>query len=314
MSKKPFIFILAVMLMSNCYLSAKIRLLTFHYNNPKLIEIQHTLFQKFMQNSYELIVFNDAKDPLIAVEIAETCKKYGLQCVRYKQQWHAKEPLNYQIAEWLKDPNIIDIHQFISPLPEDIGQHPAVRHCHVIKYAVEKFGYKHNDIVVLVDGDAFPIKPLNIRSLLVKHPIIGLEKTKTYPDAGADYLWVVFIAFQPKLLPNIKDLKFDISVINNKIYDTGSSTYHYLNNNPKVKYKKYQGIVASDLALKPVSTLLEEGFSNAAIELIKKNDWPPVEFHLNGCLFHCSNSSRYLNEYERKEANIMNFVNTLLEE
>lgn len=310
MKIKFFAFFFILMIVFNNNISAKIRLLTFHYNKPEFITLQHKMFKKFMLDSYELIVFNDAKDPLLATIIENKCKKHGIQCIRYEQEWHLVEPLNYQIAEWLQDFRITNIHKFISSDPSDIAQQPSVRHCHVIKYALENFGYNHNDIIALVDGDAFPIKPLSIRSLLYDYDIIGLHKGY----AGIDYLWVVFVAFDAQTLPNINELTFDIAVINDIIHDTGSYTYHYLNNNPNVKFKKYIGQVGSDLALKPTETLLEEGFTHAEIQLIKKNDWPPVEFHLDKCLFHFSTSSFNFPGYEQKEINLKKFIGKVLKE
>ena len=68
--------------------SAKVRFLTFHYNHPEFIEIQYQTFQKFMMDDYELIVFNDAKDPKFEIAIRETCEKYGIPCIRFQQEWH----------------------------------------------------------------------------------------------------------------------------------------------------------------------------------------------------------------------------------
>ncbi len=308
--KHKFFMFIVMLVVINSPLSAKVRFLTFHYNKPQYIEIQYKMFKKFMRNDYELIVFNDAKDPILSTAIKENCAKYGIKCVRYKQKWHPDESLNYEIAEWIKNPSLTNIHAFISPQPSDIGQQPSVRHCHVIQYALENYGYKHNDIVALVDGDAFPIRPLNIRTLLKKHDIIGIRKE--YADI--DYLWVVFVAFNPRTMPYVKELKFDIAVVNNILHDTGSYTYHFLNNHPDVNCKKYEGQVGSTLALHSEQALLDKGFTPIEIELIKKDDYPPTEFHLNKRLFHFNTSSFNFAGYEQKEAHVQEFIEKILQE
>ena len=56
-----------------------------------------------------------------------------------------------------------------------IRENPSVRHFHVIDYALEHYGYDHDDIIVIMDGDNFLIKPLSIRELLGRNDIIGFK-------------------------------------------------------------------------------------------------------------------------------------------
>lgn len=289
-------------------LYGKVRFLTFQYNKPELIKIQYLMLKKFIKDDFELIVFNDANDPVFSEEIQNICKINGIKCVNYPQDLHLTHRLNDQIAEWLKDPSINNIHAFISPEPSDIGKQPSVRHCHVIDYALRKFGYNHDDIVVLIDGDAFPIRKMSVRSLLKKHQIVGIQKS----CANINYLWVVFTAFKPKALPNLKDFKFDIALVKGIIHDTGSSTYFYLKNNRKIKFLKIPGVTGSTLIGNSEEKLLEEGYTAAEVRLIKKNDLPPVEFHLGKKLFHFSTSSFNLDGHIKKEENFKEFCDEIL--
>lgn len=289
--------------------SAKVRFLTFHYDKPEFIDIQYKTFKKFMLDDYELIVFNDAKDPAIEKSIQETCDKYGIQCIRFNQEWHEEAPLNYKIAEWLKDPKIFNPHTFISPNPRDIGKQPSVRHCHVIKYAMENFGYNHDDIVGLVDGDAFPIRPLSVRSLLSDCDIAGIRKNY-YP---IEYLWVVFMVFDMRSFPNKKDLIFDLAVVDNMIHDTGSNLYHFLLDNPHIRCKKYDGLTGNNFPDKSVDALLSAGFSEPEIDLIQKeNTKIPVEFHLDKRLLHFSTSSFNFSGHVEKLALVKDFAEKIL--
>lgn len=293
---------------------AKVRYLTFHYNKPEFIEYQYKTLKKFMLDDYELIVFNDARDPEYEKSIRETCEKFGIQSVRYQQEWHEEEPLNYKIAEWLKDPNIKNIHSFISTHPHDIAKQPSVRHCHVIKYALEHFGYNHNDIVGLIDGDAFPIRPLSCRSLVSDCDIAGIQK-RPGNSSEIDYLWVVFIIFDMRTMPKKEELNFDIALINNMIHDTGSETYHFLLNNPNIRCKKFKGIMSDHFNDVSRDSMINEGFTTPEINLIKNNSTNyPFELHLDKHLFHFLSSSFNVPGYLEKEILVKEFVEAILAE
>ena len=305
---KFFVGFLFMLLIMSEHVSAKVRFLTFHYNKPEFIEIQHKTFKKFMTDDYELIVFNDAKDPAIEKEIQQTCDKYGIQCVRFKQEWHEEAPLNDKIAAWVKNPKIYNPHTFISHSPKDIGQQASVRHCHVIRYAMENYGYNHDDIVGLIDGDAFLIKPLSARALLKDYDIAGIEKEY----GSLNYFWVVFIVMDMRTFPNKKDLTFDMAVVNNFIHDTGSDLYHLLLNNPKIRYKKYRGVTRNDFPNKDDETLHNSGFNDLEIVLLKKeNAELPLEFHLEKKVMHFSSSSYNLAGHGDKLTLVKEFVDKI---
>lgn len=127
---------------------------------------------------------------------------------------------------------------------EYISRTGSLRHSHAIQYALDHFGYEHDDIVALLDGDIFAIKPIDLRELLEGYDVIGSHKVDWnvwyYNDPyWEDYLWVTFIAFDPRTIPNKKDFHFMPDFINNRLHDTGSHSYFYLKNNPDVAVKKF---------------------------------------------------------------------------
>ncbi len=286
--------------------TAAIRLLTFHVNRPDFIEIQHKTFNKFMQDEYELIVFNDAKTPELEAQIREVCEKCGILCIRYEQEWHQLDPLNDRIRQWLIDPKITSSLSFLG----DPSIQPSVRHCHVIQYALDHFGYDHDDIVALVDGDLFPIRPIYLRELLSDCSMVGAQRVM----GDIDYFWVIFTAFNPKLMPNKYDLKFNTSVIHNTLHDSGSETYHYLKNNPSVLAHKWTG--HSSIAFEGLSTfeLQLHGFNDSEIRLTRNLQVPvPVEFHLDHRFLHFCASSFHYEGYEEKLRWVQKFLDEILE-
>ena len=293
-------------------IEAKVRLLTFHYNLPELLEIQIKTLNNFVQDDFELIVFNDAEDLKIAQKIKETCDKYNILCIRYEQEWHLTDPLNDKFQAWTKDPNIY------SHISNFRLNHGSLRHSHVLQYALDHFGYDHDDIVGVIDGDCFPIRPLSLRTLLGDYHIAGIRKY-VFEDKF-DYLWVVFTIFNPNTIPHKEDLNFNIDLINNKVHDTGSHTYHFLKDHPEVKCLKFPGEQSFGFYSWNARELKKYGFNSAEISLIKDLDslknfpWPiTVEFHVNNHFMHLGNSSSlYIPGQQEKLKCVHRFVLNIL--
>jgi hypothetical protein len=236
--KLLFSFCLFVLVFTSLF--SKVRLLTFHYNEPEFIQLQYLSFTKFIEDEFELIVFNDGNTPERERAIREMCEKYGIQCVRYEQNWHKTDPYNQRFLKWTLDPSYINSPCLRGKKSiENIATMPSIRHAHVIQYALENYGYNHDDIVVILDGDIFSIRPISLKQLLDGYDIVASHKDDgDYRPKAVDYLWVTFIAFDPRTIPNKDDFHFFPDFINGHVQDTGSHSYNYLLNNPDVVVKK----------------------------------------------------------------------------
>lgn len=250
------IFFLATLLCAPAF--AKVRILTFHCNNPDFVELQYKGLSKFLLDDFELIVFNDAKTEEMADEIEEACQNNQIQCIRFRPEWHLTDPLNTYLKQRLEDPSTIGWWGWNSSTSiEELANHPSIRHSHVIQYALDHFGYDHDDIIVIMDGDNFLLKPFSIRELLSNKDIVGfhqrgdelakqrLQGVMTAPKGG-EMLWVVFIAFDPRKLPDVRDVRFHVDVISghtqlspNTVSDTGAAVYKYLKNHPDLQIEAY---------------------------------------------------------------------------
>ena len=293
-------------------LSAKVRILTFHCNTPDFIEMQYKTLQKFLVEDFELIVFNDAYSAKDEQEIREMCERYGVQCVRFQQEWHISDPLNdYLIAE-NKKPTLHEnvFAHFFYP-PKHIYDAPSVRHCHVIQYALDHFGYDHDDIVVIMDGDAFFTRRVSLRRWLEPYDIVGINKS--IPALNIEHFWVIFTAFDPRKVPDVRALKFHIDVINGCMNDTGAHTYHYLKNHPTVKAALCLGQTTWDLW--EGVNLEEEGFNEHEAWLINNLPWPhTVEFHMNNNILHYRGVSFGLEGAAEKKEYVKKFLRIRLGE
>jgi diphthamide synthase (EF-2-diphthine--ammonia ligase) len=88
-------------------LHAKVRILTFHYNQADFIEMQYKTLSKFLKDDFELIVFNDARTEKNKKWIERVCDQYQIKCVRYEPQWHLTNPLNAYLKMRLEEPSTI---------------------------------------------------------------------------------------------------------------------------------------------------------------------------------------------------------------
>jgi hypothetical protein len=251
-------FVLAVL--CNVSLCAKVRILAFHYNQADFIELQYKTFSRFLAEDFEMIVFNDAATVSNKEQIEKVCGQYGITCVRFEPAWHFTDPLNTYLHMRMQDPAVIGNWGWSASTPiEEIAQHPSIRHCHVIQYALENYGYDHDDIVVLMDGDNFLVKHLSVAALLKSSDIVALSRwgidsfgdyrkqsIAELPKDLPHYPWVVFVAFNPRKIPSPRELKFDADVVNshpgfneNSIGDTGSACYKYLKKYPATKLREF---------------------------------------------------------------------------
>ena len=266
-------------------LSAAIRILTFHCNHAEFLEYQCLALEKFLLDDYELFVFNDGFNEKEHNAIQAVCERYHVKNVTYEQSWHETNPLNEQIRAALSTPPLgNDFFRFSTrdgyPDIQKIYENVSVRHSHLIQYALDHYGYDHEDIVVIMDGDVFPIQPIHIRALLTDVPIVGIDSE--FRDKH--YLWVPFIAFDPKRLPHLKDLRFHIDLIDGIVCDTGSHSDQYLKNNPEVSYRLYPRRSSSDFFPYDALTFFQFGLTPLAKSSIH---WPTsMEFYLDYHLIH----------------------------
>jgi len=290
-----------------------VRILTFHCNRPDFLKMQHWTLEKFLEDEYELIVFNDARETELEEAISATCETYGIKCVRFEQEWHISSRINQMFIDQLHHPDLIHSN---FPLDfeknvEGLSRHNSFRHCHVIQYALDNYGYDHDDIVVILDGDMFPVRPVNIRSLLKNHDIAA--STRYYKKEGIDYPWVTFIAMNMPMLPNKDDLQFHADRIGQYFHDSGANSYHYLKNNPSVLVMKLSVFDTSTYKPGIGRHLLARNFNLKDINFMKRLSRKNfVQFQVNNTFLHYGASSFESKNQESKSKVVMSYLNSKL--
>ena len=82
--------IIALMLFTSLNIYAHVLIFTHAYNRPDFIEIQHKIFQAFLEDDYEFVVFSDAPDENMARQIKQMCDKYNIECIRIPPEIHTR--------------------------------------------------------------------------------------------------------------------------------------------------------------------------------------------------------------------------------
>ena len=239
---KAFSRVVLIFLCSVVYqqCEAKILIIVPVYNRPDFIEMQHKTFKKFLQEDYELMMFNDANDPVMKKTIEATCRRLGITCVRVPQELHNVDP---------------NCHKFSA----------SYRHGEVMQFAFENYGFYHDDIVMLIDSDVFLIREFSVRNYLGDCDLFGVFQNCLVPQ-------LCFLNM-PKL-ENPQELNFraDIAPWNGCLLDAGTLTDRYLlSHRPKWRdLNPTQSILNNflDRDIDITSQLLAKGFSGKEINLI----------------------------------------------
>ena len=320
-----------------CEAFGAVRILTFHYNHAEFIELQYKTLKKFLADDFELIVFNDAATIENERLIKDVCDLCEIKCIRFEPEWHFLDPLNIYLKTRYEEPSILNsLWEWADFSSIDvIAQHASVRHCHVIQYALDHYGYDHDDIVVIMDGDNFLVRPMSIRQLLGSNDIVGMSRQEdhqailrkqslTSPQLDKDHAWlpsVIFIAFNPSKLPNPRELQFHVDVINNHpnfpdntIGDSGAAAYKYIAKYPQLKIKELCWIYSETFRLNfTVEQLKEMGFSNRFVKFIEDISPHHIQLFAFEHFMHFGSVSFYLNRTKKFDI-FYEFINDLLKE
>ncbi len=300
---------------------AKVRIFTFHYNCPEFVEYQYATFKKFLLDDYEWIVISDAPDAEQEQAIREVCEKYSVQCARYEQDWHYTDPVTDWICANVDTAKKNSWFQF--PMKNGgldrvaVSQQCSVRHSHLIQYALENFGYAHNDLVVIMDADVFPIKPTSIRNLLTDVLVAGVDHLDPgSPSEGPycyHYLCPPFIVFDPTKLPDVKQLKFHVGFLDGMLFDTGSQSQAYLERHPEVPVRLYPRRTGADFSPWDTAAFKHHGLAYLGLT---KLPWPTsFEFYVDSHFVHFTRGSEPRNDQKSNRLNIMRtFMASVLED
>ncbi|HLB41192.1 MAG TPA: hypothetical protein VJJ83_05355 [Candidatus Babeliales bacterium] len=240
MSQFQQFLIAACLLISQSSSLAKILIITPVYNRPDFIEMQDRTFKRFLKDEYIFRVFNDASDPKMQQQIEQTCANLGIECTRMPQELHNVDPMCKKAPA-------------------------SFRHGEVVQYAFETVGFKHDDIVMLIDSDIFLIHDFSVRQFFQDYDLYTVFNFTVLPQLAF---------FNMPKLPHPEKLNFHAGYQNNNLTDVGHRTIEYTRAYPELKLKISNllwGLERMNLNEKADLTpqLAQRGFTVDEINLIK---------------------------------------------
>jgi hypothetical protein len=188
------------------------------FNRPDFIELQHRLFERFLEDDYEFCIVSDADTVERRSAIRETCDRLGIRCHQVPQEIHDRPYLHRS--------------------PGDNYNNPNVRHCNSVQWAWDSFLSHHDGPVMVIDSDMFLIRPFSIERTLEHRHLAGVYwgTQDTVTGEGKSYLWLALILFNNPRLPERETICFNCGVLphTSAICDSGGWTNLYLDEHREV--------------------------------------------------------------------------------
>jgi len=294
-----------------------IRIISVHINEPRFIKYQKKLLDKFMEEDFEFIIFDDSQN-------------------RYNQ---IAKKVNSQIEDITNEIILICDELDIKRIPIPISVHDSPETVHLnrshriddpagwcsnsIQFAVNycRDNFKEESEVVLnIDSDMFPISKLNISKFMDGNPLAGVPQQRTSNGITVNYIWNGIFCFVPS---SIEWNLFNWDLINNKQNpslncDVGGEMSKYIEKNPNYKKIMHLPSMQWNLSMDKVLDFISP--DNKILEFInndprndKKN--PFSEIYHPGFLHYRAggNWDSYV-EHERRKEILFNSIEKLIEE
>ncbi len=270
-------------------LYSKVLIITHNFNAPTFVGLQKRTFDRFVQDEYEYVVFNDANNEPMARQIQAACDEYGVHCIRVPQQIHTRPYLPRQ--------------------PRDPLQRPNIRHANCVQYSMDRLGFDFDGIVMLIDSDMLLIRPLNFEKHMADKHIVAFLK-----GAGPNvaYICPALAIFNMPHLPEPHTMNFNCGMADGASVDSGGWTHYYLKKyRSQLKLFGVSYLPSYDLWLgnhdinRPVDHSVSDhvkiakyeqlGFNEKEIRfMLKKPD--TFEFFFDKNLVHYHGASNYSNQ------------------
>ena len=281
----------------------KVLILTHSYNRPDFIEWQDKTFKKFLQDDFEYVVFNDARDPKMSEQIAKVCRDRAIPCIRIPQHIHSHD-------------------------------NASERHQDCIHYSFDTLAFKRNQLVVMVDSDIFLVRPFSIIKFMHDYDIAALPQTR--PN-DVLYLWPGVVFMDMRTLPHKESMNWRGGFVNGSAVDTGGQMHHYLKNNPGLKVKFIEQISLplprnllcdecskqNNFVCVHNSALLIANGNDAqavykldekAIRFLKQKNCSPIAFLLDNCFIHYYAASWWSSNDALRTKQLESYMKDLLDE
>jgi len=187
----------------------QLKIATVAYNKPEFIEYQYRSFVKFIKNTFEYIVYDNASDDRIKKEIHSACSKLNIQVV--------------SVASNLGD--------------------DSTRAGASLDYAINDLRKKGSSNVLLIDSDIFLTSSYDAVDSLEGYDLIGIPNCKQGEKiACISYYTNQLLQMDLSKLPVDADFSLRPAEFDNVRVDCGGLLYRYFLKYPGIKHKAIKSI------------------------------------------------------------------------
>lgn len=268
---------------------------TTAFNRPDFIELQHRLFERFLQDDYRFVVISDADTEERQRRIREMCDRLQIACHQVPSEIHDRPYLHRSAGDNYHNPN--------------------VRHCNSVQWAWDTFFARHHGPVMVIDSDMFMIRPFSVEKALEQQHLAGVFWGAEDAQTGAirSYLWLALILLNNPRLPERQTICFNCGWLpaTATVCDSGGWTYLYLNKHKETlkvltlgyeqgqqffcpfRYASAESQQFDDLSPEVIAAALTaRGFSTPEIDLVLKKPYT-IEFLADNHFLHYRAGTNY---------------------
>lgn len=300
--------LLCTVLLNVCA-TEKVLIITHAFARPEFIEIQHKTFNRFLEDPYEFVVFDDAKTEDMSNKIEAMCNLHDIRYIRIPQEIHTRP--------------------YLPRLPTEPLQRNNIRHANNVQYSCDVLGFDHDGIVVILDSDMFLIRPFSIVKHMQNKDISAYVKTA---PRGIRCICPALSILCMNKLPHNRSMNFNCGFAEGDVpVDSGGWTHYYFKQNPSVKIHEVSVLRSEELYCGrieqgiPVDTQTAEyiklrtyqqhNFNDNEIQFLLKQP-NTFEFYLDKHFLHYSDGSNCYNKskdfHEHKARIFKEFIEAIL--
>lgn len=206
-----------------------IKIYTYFHRRPDFANIQIRSLKKYLQDPFELTVFNNAnfdRDKSNYNEINRICKE-----------------LDVTVLDIEKEDKIVD---FYYKFEEAIGNkifaedgsyiNPNVAVAYSLCYIWDKFMSKEQHKVAFLQHDMFLKEPISFLEYMKDNGLCYIPQSRKRDDGSLiNYMWNTFFLADVPNLPKPETMNWWCGSVDGIRVDVGGQTYKYLDNHPEVK-------------------------------------------------------------------------------
>lgn len=182
----------------------KVFIFSFAVNDKFPLDIMRRQFDKYMQEEFEFVLFNDAEDPQMEANINTVASHNKIKCVRVPQHVHS------------------------------VKSNPSVCYAATLNWAVREYAPAHGcEVVALMHSDLFPICNASISGIIGEMMAASTVEFRLIGDEGITYMYPAFTIVNMARLKNPNELDFGLD----PGLDAGGRTKNFIKAHPnEVKF------------------------------------------------------------------------------